>query len=98
MRILPSTANLQLASSEGFHWSLVSCPRFTKYNVRTGRLYPYGMENNGSSTKTSGMASPSNKALESSVVRYLNRNHDNATVSGIAILDTTAIPELHMKR
>jgi len=33
-----------------------------------------------------------------SVVRYLKLNHDNDTVSGIAILDTTAIPEVHMKR
>jgi len=29
-----------------------------------------------------------------SVVRYLNRSDDNDTVSGIAILDTTAIPEM----
>jgi len=27
-----------------------------------------------------------------------NWNHDNDTISGIAILDTTAMPELHLKR
>jgi len=32
----------------------------------------------------------------SSVVRYLNWSDDNDTVSGIAILDTTAIPEMRI--
>jgi len=37
-------------------------------------------------------------SLLHSAVRYLKLEHDNDTISGIMILNATALPELHMKR